>query len=132
VWSESVEKSSDTNPEVSKKDRAEEDPLHELEKDAEKTAHNNGASATKNESRKDCPFISTIKRHLLDFDFEKLCSISLANLNVYACLICGKYYQGRGRNTHAYLHSLETNHHMYINLHNAKVYCLPDNYEVID
>lgn len=42
--------------------------------------------------RKECPFISTIKRHLLDFDFEKLCSISLANLNVYACLICGKYY----------------------------------------
>ncbi|EDK31265.1 ubiquitin specific protease 39 and snRNP assembly factor (macronuclear) [Tetrahymena thermophila SB210] len=86
----------------------------------------------KNDIRKECPFIITIKRHLLDFDFEKLCSISLANLNVYACLICGKYYQGRGRNTHAYLHSLETNHHMYINLHNAKVYCLPDNYEVID
>lgn len=90
------------------------------------------SSLTTGEVRKDCPFISTIKRHLLDFDFEKLCSISLANLNVYACLICGKYYQGRGRNTHAYLHALETNHHMFINLHNARVFCLPDNYEVTD
>jgi len=131
VWSESVEKSSE-NTGVSKKEQTEEDQLNDLEKDTEKTTPNDGTSTTKNESRKDCPFISTIKRHLLDFDFEKLCSISLANLNVYACLICGKYYQGRGRNTHAYLHSLETNHHMYINLHNAKVYCLPDNYEVID
>jgi U4/U6.U5 tri-snRNP-associated protein 2 len=32
---------------------------------------------------------------LLDFDFEKLCSISLSNLNVYACLVCGKYFQGK-------------------------------------
>jgi hypothetical protein len=31
---------------------------------------------------------------MLDFDFEKLCSISLSNLNVYACLVCGKYFQG--------------------------------------
>lgn len=32
---------------------------------------------------------------MLDFDFEKVCSVSLSNLNVYACLVCGKYYQGR-------------------------------------
>lgn len=30
----------------------------------------------------------------LDFDFEKLCSVSMSNQSVYACLICGKYYQG--------------------------------------
>lgn len=69
---------------------------------------------------------------MLDFDFEKLCSISLSNLNVYACLVCGKYYQGRGKNTNAYFHALEQNHHIFINLHDQKVYCLPDNYEVID
>lgn len=34
-------------------------------------------------------------RSVLDFDFEKLCSISLSHINVYACLICGKYFQGR-------------------------------------
>lgn len=34
-------------------------------------------------------------RSVLDFDFEKLCSISLSHINVYACLICGKYFQGK-------------------------------------
>lgn len=69
---------------------------------------------------------------MLDFDFEKLCSITLSNVNVYACLVCGRYYQGKGKGTHAYLHSLEENHHVFINLHNQKIYCLPDNYEVDD
>ena len=44
-----------------------------------------------------CPFLDTVNRALLDFDFEKVCSVSLGNLNVYACLVCGKYFQG-GRN----------------------------------
>lgn len=39
-------------------------------------------------------FLDTVNRYMLDFDFEKLCSVSLSNLNVYACLVCGKYYQG--------------------------------------
>lgn len=41
-----------------------------------------------------CPYLDTINRVLLDFDFEKLCSISLSKINVYACLVCGKYFQG--------------------------------------
>ena len=69
---------------------------------------------------------------VLDFDFEKFCSISLTNLNVYACLVCGKYYQGRGHKSHAYTHSLEAGHHVYINLKTEKVYCLPDGYEIND
>lgn len=80
----------------------------------------------------ECPYIGTIKRHLLDFDFEKVCSISLSNLNVYACLICGKYYQGRGKNTHAYIHSLQEDHHLFINLNDEKIICLPEGYEVLD
>ena len=84
----------------------------------------------KNLPRTDSPYLGTIQRHMLDFDFEKLCSVTLSNLNVYACLVCGKYYQGRGRNTHAYFHSLEQDHHIFINLHNQKIYVLPDNYEV--
>lgn len=51
---------------------------------------------------------------------------------MYACLSCGKYFQGRSKNTHAYTHCLEESHHMFINLHTTKIYCLPDNYEVID
>lgn len=79
-----------------------------------------------------CPYLDTIHRTLLDFDFEKLCSVSLTRINVYACLVCGKYFQGRGTNTHAYTHSVGDSHHVFLNLHNLKFYCLPDNYEIID
>ncbi|XP_038691230.1 U4/U6.U5 tri-snRNP-associated protein 2-like [Tripterygium wilfordii] len=84
------------------------------------------------EVRRDCPYLDTVDRQVLDFDFEKFCSVSLSNLNVYACLVCGKYYQGRGQKSHAYTHSLEAGHHVYINLQTEKVYCLPDGYEIND
>lgn len=79
-----------------------------------------------------CPYIDTIDRRALDFDFEKLCSVSLSKVNVYACLVCGKYFQGRGRSTHAFTHSVSESHHIFLNLETLKFYCLPDNYEVID
>nr|POE91900.1 u4/u6.u5 tri-snrnp-associated protein 2 [Quercus suber] len=84
------------------------------------------------ERRRDCPYLDTVNRQVLDFDFEKFCSVSLSNLNVYACLVCGKYYQGRGKKSHAYTHSLEAGHHIYINLRTEQVYCLPDGYEIDD
>lgn len=79
-----------------------------------------------------CPYLGTINRNLLDFDFEKLCSCSLTNLHVYACLVCGLYFQGIGKNTHAYKHSLEKNHYVFINLETCKTYCVPENYEIED
>ncbi|GMR58778.1 hypothetical protein PMAYCL1PPCAC_28973, partial [Pristionchus mayeri] len=79
-----------------------------------------------------CPYLDTIDRTVLDFDFEKLCSVSLSHLNVYACMVCGKYFQGRGTNTHAYTHSLDTDHRVFLNLQQLKFFCLPDNYEVVD
>ncbi|KAG2176104.1 hypothetical protein INT43_005337 [Umbelopsis isabellina] len=75
-------------------------------------------------------YLDTVNRQFLDFDFEKLCSVSLSNLNVYACLVCGKYYQGRGKSSHAYFHSIHEDHHVFINLSTLKVYVLPDGYEV--
>lgn len=75
-------------------------------------------------------YLDTIDRNVLDFDFEKLCSISLSNINVYACLVCGRYFQGRGTKSHAYFHSLDEDHHVFINLETQKVYVLPDGYEV--
>ncbi|KAK1247813.1 hypothetical protein MKX07_000701 [Trichoderma sp. CBMAI-0711] len=75
-------------------------------------------------------YLDTIDRNVLDFDFEKLCSVSLSNINVYACLVCGKYYQGRGVKSHAYFHSLDEDHHVFINLETQKVYVLPEGYEV--
>lgn len=79
-----------------------------------------------------CPYLDTINRPMLDFDFEKLCSISLTRINVYACLVCGKYFQGRGTSTHAYTHSVAEGHHVFLNLQTLRFYCLPDNYEIID
>ncbi|KAI1805549.1 cysteine proteinase [Daldinia bambusicola] len=75
-------------------------------------------------------YLDTIDRNVLDFDFEKLCSISLSNINVYACLVCGKYFQGRGPKSHAYFHSLDVGHHVFINMETQKVYVLPEGYEV--
>lgn len=77
-------------------------------------------------------YLDTINRSVLDFDFEKLCSVSLSNINVYACLVCGKYYQGRGPKSHAYFHSLEVGHHVYVNMETKKVYVLPEGYEVLN
>lgn len=75
-------------------------------------------------------YLDTIDRHVLDFEFEKLCSVSLSNINVYACLVCGKYFQGRGLSSHAYFHALEEDHHVFINLESQCVYVLPEGYEV--
>jgi len=75
-------------------------------------------------------YLDTISRTVLDFDFEKLCSVTLSNINVYACLVCGKYYQGRGPKSQAYFHALEEDHHVYINMETKKVYVLPEGYEV--
>ena len=75
-------------------------------------------------------YLDSIDRSVLDFDFEKLCSVTLSNINVYACLVCGKYYQGRGPKSHAYFHALEEGHHVYVNMQTKRVYVLPEGYEV--
>ena len=85
-----------------------------------------------NPMSRQCPYLDTISRTVLDFDFEKLCSVSLSHLNVYACLVCGRYFQGRGNNTHAYTHSVEQSHHVFLNLSSLRFYCLPDGYEILD
>jgi U4/U6.U5 tri-snRNP-associated protein 2 len=77
-------------------------------------------------------YLESVNRSVLDFDFENLCSVSLSNINVYACLVCGKYFQGRGIHSHAYYHSINDDHHVFINLESLKVYVLPDGYEVRD
>ncbi|KAH8741559.1 hypothetical protein FG386_002779 [Cryptosporidium ryanae] len=79
-----------------------------------------------------CPFLSTINRNLLDFDYEKICSLTLREENVYCCLVCGLNYHGRGKDSVAYKHSLEMNHHLFINLENSNIYCLPNNYEIVE
>ncbi|KAF1335528.1 U4/u6.u5 tri-snrnp-associated protein, partial [Globisporangium splendens] len=100
--------------------------------DGNSNGNSNGRADSKNNKRRKCPYLDTINHQMLDFDFEKVCSISLSDQNVYACLVCGKYFKGRGKATHAFTHSVQSAHHVFINLQNDKIYCLPDNYEVID
>lgn len=81
----------------------------------------------------DCPYLDTIQRSLLDFDFEPSCSVSLeSGPHVYGCLVCGKYFRGRGRQTPAYTHSVDEGHYVYVHLSRGTFHCLPDDYEIHD
>ena len=116
---------------------AEEEELEEAASPASSQDLQGEQSAFSTVSRQTAPlegytdlYLDTINRSVLDFDFEKLCSVTLSNINVYACLVCGKYYQGRGPKSHAYHHALEVGHHVYVNMQTKKVYVLPEGYEV--
>ncbi|CAN6656174.1 pre-mRNA-splicing factor Sad1p [Trichomonascus vanleenenianus] len=88
-----------------------------------------GESEVEEEAQGDT-YLETVNRKVLDFDFDKVCSVTLSNSNVYACLVCGKYFQGRGKASQAYLHSVDGDHHVYISLETLRVYVLPEGYEV--
>lgn len=77
-------------------------------------------------------YLDTIDRTVLDFDFSKECSISLSKTNVYACLVCGKYFQGRSVTSPAFNHAINQHHHVYLNLKTEGFYILPDNYKLTD
>ncbi|CAD7971168.1 unnamed protein product [Amoebophrya sp. A25] len=82
--------------------------------------------------KRECPYLSTVNRNVLDFDFERVCSVTLSDQNIYACLVCGKFFQGRGRGTTAYQHALEQQHYVFVNLESTQAYCLPEDYEITD
>uniref|UniRef100_A0A8C9VJX3 ubiquitinyl hydrolase 1 n=1 Tax=Scleropages formosus TaxID=113540 RepID=A0A8C9VJX3_SCLFO len=92
------------------------------EDEGELPAKTSRGEDTEDRRSRHCPYLDTINRSVLDFDFEKLCSVSLSHINVYACLICGKYFQGRGLKSHAYTHSVQFAHHVFLNLHTLKFY----------
>lgn len=80
-----------------------------------------------------CPYLDTVQRSLLDFDFEPSCSVSLeSGPHVYGCLVCGKFFRGRGRQTPAYTHSVDEGHFVYAHLSKGTFHCLPDDYEIQD
>ena len=115
----------------------EEEELEEVVGLLDEEEPENEASAYSTTTRQHAPtegyndlYLDSIDRSVLDFDFEKLCSVTLSNINVYACLVCGKYYQGRGPKSHAYFHALEVGHHVYVNMQTKRVYVLPEGYEV--
>lgn len=75
----------------------------------------------KEEQRASDLYLDTVNRAILDFDFEKVCSVSLSNINIYGCLVCGKYFQGRSKLTPAFAHSIHDDHHVFINLETLQV-----------
>jgi U4/U6.U5 tri-snRNP-associated protein 2 len=82
---------------------------------------------------KDCPYLDTINREFLDFDMEPACCITLeSGPHIYCCLICGKFYRGRGSQTPAYLHAVDEGHYCFVHLQEGTFHCLPDDYEIVD
>ena len=67
-------------------------PSNDPSKDVDNNLEKRMILVDETEVKNQCPYASTIKRFLLDFDYEKSCSVSLTKTNVYACLVCGKYY----------------------------------------
>ncbi|BGP15353.1 Ubiquitin carboxyl-terminal hydrolase 10 [Rhodosporidiobolus nylandii] len=92
----------------------------------------NGEAADGEAGRPKDLYLDTISRPLLDFDFERLCSVTLTHNHIYCCLVCGRYFSGRGRSTPAYAHSISEDHHVFISLDTSGVWVLPDGYEVHD
>lgn len=91
------------------------------------------AAAEGGDANSSCPYLDTIQRSILDFDFEPACSVSLqSGPHIYGCLVCGKFFRGRGPQTPAYTHSVQDGHFVFVHLTNSKFYCLPDNYEIQD
>ena len=70
--------------------------------------------------------LSRINERVLDFDQEKCCSVTLSNVNVYCCLECGKYYQGKTTNSPAFLHSIIQDHHIFMSFTSFDFIFLPE------
>mmetsp|Transcript_113431 Transcript_113431/g.366970 ORF Transcript_113431/g.366970 Transcript_113431/m.366970 type:complete len:514 (-) Transcript_113431:58-1599(-) len=119
-------------PEEDEEQQAKRARAEEEEEEAERLAKKNKRGSAEVPQRLDCPYLGTINRHVLDFDFEKLCSVSLSGENVYVDLVDGKFFQGRGKETNAYRHALEKSHYVWMNVVDGKVFCIPDGYEVVD
>ncbi|CCF56479.1 hypothetical protein KAFR_0B01800 [Kazachstania africana CBS 2517] len=80
----------------------------------------------------DHEYIDQINVKKLDFDQNKVCSVTLSPINVYCCLQCGKFFQGRGIQSPAFQHSIdESSHKLLINLNTTSIYILPDNKEIL-
>lgn len=78
-------------------------------------------------------YLNTVNKKVLDFDLEKICCVSLATINIYCCLTCGKFYQGRSKNSYAYNHAVDNStHKLFINLDNLRVFVLPEGQEILN
>lgn len=70
--------------------------------------------------------VNTIQRAALDFDHSHQCSVSLATVNIYCCLVCGKYLQGSSHGSPAFIHAVENGHHLFVALDDVTFKILPE------
>lgn len=110
--------------------------FNEEEVDGEINLHHNNIIKLKkqrqdNQNSLTLGYIDSIDRRKLDFDIEKICCITLSTTNIYCCLSCGKYFQGKNHNSPAFKHMLDDDHHLFLNMESLKIYSLPENYEMI-
>ena len=77
-------------------------------------AHAQSSTPPQNMEPQACPYLDTVERKRLDFDMDRICSVTLTAHNVYACLTCGLFFAGRGRATPAYAHALSAGHHVWV------------------
>ncbi|CAI5757492.1 unnamed protein product [Candida verbasci] len=80
--------------------------------------------------KRDNDITSDIDRSVLNFDLEKICSVKLTSNNIYCCLKCGKFFEGRSNSSPAYNHFIQTFHSKYLNLTTKKFYTLPEKNEI--
>lgn len=76
------------------------------------------------------PYLEWIDRKRLDFDFERICSVTLTKSNVYVCLTCGKFFHGRSHNSPLHCHTLQESHPLHMHLETGAVYLMPDGVQV--
>lgn len=71
-------------------------------------------------------YFDTINRKILDFDLPLVCCVKLVSTNVHICLVCNRYLQGISSTSPAYLHAVDSNHHIFINTHTLQFVILPE------
>ena len=79
-----------------------------------------------------CPYLHTVQRANINLERNRICSVTLSPQHVYSCLVCGRFFSGRGKQTEAFTHSVQALHHVFMNLQDGTFWCLPDGYEIHD
>ena len=114
------------NPTTSKKARVE----HVSAASTTTAATMSTTTTTTTTTTSNCPYLDTVRREVLDFDVPHICKTTLSDQNVYACLVCGQFFRGRGEKSPAFIHAVNESHFVYLKLDTRRAYCLPDGYEI--
>lgn len=70
--------------------------------------------------------LGQIQRASLDFDFERVCGVTLSPQRVYCCLVCGKFLQGKHAGSPLFSHALQHGHFVCMSLASGEVFSLPE------